>query len=69
MTSKISIFDQKYAHFGSFDGSVLTILGAKKSLSGLFQSCFGVVYGVFEKLFLTIKGPLLVLFSTPKVDK
>ena len=31
MTPKIEIFDEKLAHFGSFEGSFLTILGGQKS--------------------------------------
>ena len=37
MTPKIKIIGQKFAHFGGFEGSFLTILGSKKSFSGHFR--------------------------------
>ena len=40
MTLEIEIFDQKYAQFGDFDGSFLTILKIQK-----------VVFWKFSKLF------------------
>ena len=43
MTPKIEILDQKYAHFGGFEGSFLTILGVQKSFSELFKTSLGVV--------------------------
>ena len=58
MTPKIEILGQKFAHFGRFEGSFLTILGVKKvdfsTFSKLFWSCLGSVWA----LFLTLKGPL-----------
>ena len=62
MTSKIKIFDQKFAHFGRFEGSFLAILGVKKvdfsTFSKLFWTCLGSVWA----LFLASKGPLLGVF-------
>ena len=43
---------QNFAHFGRFEGSLLTILAVKKSISRLFQSCFGLVWEVFGLCFL-----------------
>ena len=51
MTSKIEILGQNFAHFGRFEGSFLTILGSKKSISRLFQSCFVLVYEEFGLCF------------------
>ena len=69
MTPKIEIFGQKFAHFGRFEGSFLTILGVEKvvfwTFSKLFWSCLGSV----RALFLALKGLLLGLFSARKVDK
>ena len=69
MTQKIEIFDKKFAHFGRFEGSFLTILGVEKVLiwtfSKLFLSCLESV----QALFLAFNGLLLRLFSARKVDK
>ena len=69
MTPKIKNFGQNFAHFGSFEGSFLTILGVENvvfwTFSKLFWSCLGSV----RALFLTLKGPLLGIFSALKVDK
>ena len=69
MTSKIEIFDQNIAHFGSFEGSFLTILGVEKvifwTFSKLFWSCLGCVWALFSAL----KGLLLGVFWASKVDK
>ena len=47
MTPKIEILGQKFAHFGRFEGSFLTILGVKKvdfsTFSKLFWTCLGSV--------------------------
>ena len=51
MPPKIKIFDQKYAHFGGFEGSFLTILEVKKvifwTFSKLFWSCLVSVWALF----------------------
>ena len=64
MTPKIEIFIQKFAHFGRFDGSFLTIFGVKKvvfwTFSKLFSSCLGSVWALFS----TLKVPLLVVFES-----
>ena len=69
MTPNIEIFGQNFAHFGSFEGSFLTILGVEKvvfsTFSKLFWSCLGSVWALFS----TLKGPLLGVFSAQKVDK
>ena len=52
MTPKIEIFDQKFAHFGNFEGSFLTILGVKK-----------VVFWTFSKLFWSRLGSVWASFS------
>ena len=67
MTSKIEILGLKFAHFGRFEGSFLTILGVKKvvfwTFSKLFWSCLGSVWA----LFLVLKCPLLGVFSALKL--
>ena len=68
MTPKIEIFDQKYAHFGSVEGSFLTILGVKKVILWTFSKLFWSCLGSVRALFSTLKGPLLCAFSAPKVD-
>ena len=64
-----SKMEPKIDTFCHVDTRVLGIFGIKKDVfwtfSKLFWSCLRSVWA----LFLTIKGPLLVLFSTPKVDK
>ena len=51
MTPKIDIFCQKFAHFGGFEGSFLTILEVKKvdfwTFSKLFWTCLGSVWAFF----------------------
>ena len=46
MTPKIEILGQKFAHFGRFEGSFLTILGVKKvdfwTFSKLFWTCLAL---------------------------
>ena len=44
---------QKSTFFAKVETRVLTILGSKKSIFGLFQSCFGVVLEVFGHCFWT----------------
>ena len=59
MTPKIKIFGQKFAHFGTFEGPFLTILGAKKSLFldffkvllQLFKKFLGIVFGLKRPTF------------------
>ena len=62
MTPKIEILDQKFAHFGRFGGSFLTILGVEKvvfwTFSKLFWSCLGSVRALFSAL----TGLLLGIF-------
>ena len=58
MTPKIENFGQKYAHFGSFEGSFWTILGVKK-----------VVFWTFSKLFGSCLGSVWALFSVLKVSR
>ena len=69
MTPKIKILGQKFAHFGGFEGSFLTILGVKKvdfwTFSKLFWTCLGSVWAMFSVL----KGPLLNVFSAEKVHQ
>ena len=64
-----SKMEPKIDTFCHVDTRVLGIFGIKKDVfwtfSKLFWSCLRSVWA----LFLTIKGLLLVLFSTPKVDK
>ena len=61
--------DPKVDTFGQVDIRDLAILGVEKvvfwTFSKLFWSCLGSVWA----LFLTLKGPLLGVFSAPKVDK
>ena len=63
MTPKIKILGQNFAHFGSFEGSFLTLFGVEKvifwTFSKLFWSCLGSVWALFS----TLKGPLLVVFE------
>ena len=51
MTSKIEIFDQKFAHFGGFGGSFLTILDAEEVVfwpfSKVDRSCLEIVWALF----------------------
>ena len=63
MTSRIEIFGQKFAHFGRFEGPFLTILGSKKSISRLFQSCFGLVREVCGLCFWPKMAYFLVYFE------
>ena len=69
MTSKIEIFDQKFAHFGGFEGSFLTILEVEKVIFSTFSKLFWSCLGSVRALFSTLKGPLLGVFSALKVDK
>ena len=59
MTPKIKIFDQKFAHFGRFEGSFLAILGVKKvqlwTFSKLFWTYLGIVWALFSA-FMGSKG-------------
>ena len=68
MILKIEILGQKFAHFGRFGGSFLTILGVKKvdfwTFSKLFWTCLGSVWALFS----ASKSLLLVVFSGLKVD-
>ena len=54
MTPKIEILGQKFAHFGRFEGSFLTILGVKKvdfwTFSKLFWTCLESVWALFSVL-------------------
>ena len=63
------IFDHKFAHFGGFEGSFLTILWVKKvvfwTFSKLFWSCLVSIWALFSYL----KGPLLGAFIPLNVDK
>ena len=43
--------DQKIDTFSHFDNRVLAIFGSKKSISGVCQKCFGIVYEVFWHYF------------------
>ena len=69
MTPKIKILGQKFAHFGRFEGSFLTILGVKKvdfsTFSKLFRTCLGSVWALFS----ASKSLLMGIFSGLKVDK
>ena len=69
MTQKIENYSQNFAHFGSFEGSFLAILGVEKvifwTFSKLFWSCLGSVWALFS----TLKGLLLGVFTAQKVDK
>ena len=62
MTPKIEILGQKFAHFGRFEGSFLTILGVKKvdfsTIPKLFWTCLESVW----VLFLALKDLLLGVF-------
>ena len=60
MTPKIEIFGQQFAHFGGFDGSFLTILGVKKSFSGLFSKLFRKCLGNV----LSLKSPTFSLLGS-----
>ena len=51
MTPKIEIFGQKYAHFGGFKGSFLTILRVEKVGFWTFSNFFWVVWEVFMDCF------------------
>ena len=64
MTSKIEIFGQKFAHFGRFEGSFLTILGVKKLDFSTFSKLFCTFLGSVWALFLASKGLLLGVFYT-----
>ena len=61
-TLKSTIFAKVATH-------VLTILGTKKSIFGLFQSCLRVAQELLGALFLDLKGSLLGVFSAQKVEK
>ena len=69
MTPKIEIFDQKFAHFGRFEGSFLTILGVEKAVFWTFSKLFWSYLRSVCALFLVLKALLLGVFSAPKVDK
>ena len=60
MTPKIEIFDQKYAHFGSVEGSFLTILGVKKVILWTFSKLFGIYLGIS----LRFKKPNFSIFGS-----
>ena len=65
MTPKIEIIGQKFAHFGTFEGSFRLFLGSKKSFSGLFK----VVLEVYRKclgIVFDLKGLLLGYFFSSK---
>ena len=69
MIPKSEILGQKFAHFGRFEASFLTIFGVKKvvfwTFSKLFWTCLGSVWA----LFLYLKGPLLGAFILLNVVK
>ena len=69
MAQKIETFDEKYAHFGSFDGPFLTTLEVQKDIFWTFSKLFWSCLRSVRALFLTLKGPLLDVFSALKVDK
>ena len=69
MIPKTKIFGQNFAHLAVYDGLFWTMLGFKKVVSKLFQRFFWSCLIIVWALFLILKGLLLVLFSTPKVDK
>ena len=71
MTPKIEIFDEKLAHFGSFEGSFLTILGVEKVIFWTFSKLFWSCLGSISALLLDLKAhfrvyfqPFLILFAT-----
>ena len=53
MTTKIEIFGQKFAHFGGFVGSVLTVFDLKVNFLGNFD-------------FWKFQGKTLIIFATHK---
>ena len=61
MTPKIKIFSQKFAHFGRFEGSLLTILGVKKVDFSTFSK--GLVWEVFGLSFRPQKAYFWVIFE------
>ena len=63
MTPIFEIFGQNVSHFSRFEGSFLTIYGVKKSISRLFQSCFGLVWEVFGLCFRPQRAFFWVYFE------
>ena len=60
MTPKIEILGQKFAHFGRFEGSFLTILGVIEVVLELFRKLLGTVSGIKRRTFtcsLSFKDP------------
>ena len=66
MTPGIEIFGQKYAHFGCFEGSFLTILGVKKVVFLIFKKFFGSCLGSVWASFIDLKC-LLTLQSVGQI--
>ena len=69
MTPKIEILDQKFAHFGRFQGSFSTIFGVKKVVFSTFSKLFSNRLESLKAWFLALQGLLLAVFSAPTVDK
>ena len=67
-TRKLRFWVKKLLFLADLRGHFWPFWGSKKSISRLFQSCFGVVWKVFG-LFSDLKGLFLVVFLTPMVDK
>ena len=69
MTPKIEIVDQKFAHFGRFQGSFSTILVVKKVVFSTFSKLFWNHLKSFKAFFLSIKGLFLIVFSAIKFNE
>ena len=69
MIPKFEIFDQKFVHFGGFEGSFSTILSVKKVVFSTFSKLFWNRLGSFSALLSALKGLLLDVFSVLKAYK
>ena len=69
MTPKIEIFDQKFAHFGRFEGSFLTILGVEKVVFWTFSKLFGKCLSIVFRLKRPTFSPLGSREALKNVDK
>ena len=63
MSTKIKIIGPKFAHFGSFEGPFLTILGVKKVVLQTFSKLFCIYLRSVWALFSVIKGLFWLYFK------
>ena len=68
MSTKIKISCQKFANFGRFKGSFLTILGKKSRFLDFFKVILDLFRKFLKALFATLKSLLSGVFLDQKVD-